>query len=442
MSRYDVPGLSIALVLDHGVVWSGAYGYADVEQRREMTTDAVYRAESISKSVTAWGVMRLVEQGAIGLDDPLQQHLGDWVLPESNYSEEAITVRQLLSHSAGMPLGAIGVRYNPEGDLPSLRETLSDEARLVREPGTSFSYSNIGYHLVELLVEEVSGRDFAAYMADEVLGPLGMENATFTWSEHLRPAMPTGYGPRGSAVAAYVYPQKASGGLFATVSDIARFVIAEVNPDGPQTVLSRESIQELHALEVSGLGIYSLVADGYGLGHFVEELRDGRLAVWHGGQGTGWMTHFHAIPESGAGIVILTNSQRSWPLMAAVLNDWARWSGAGSVKMGRITYGVWALWAVAGAISLASLWLVYRLVRGARNGARRWAPLSNKSRIARLLQAVLGAGTICALGWSAAQPYLMISSVFPGVSDWAGLALLLLATVMIVSATFPPTEAS
>ncbi len=126
-----------------------------------MAVDAICRAESISKSITAWGVMRLVEQGLVGLDDPVQQYLGDWKLPESEYSEQEVTIRRLLSHSAGMSLGTIGEEYTPQSNIPSLRDYLTHEARLIREPGSGFLYSNPGFNLLELL----TGRDFAEYMA-------------------------------------------------------------------------------------------------------------------------------------------------------------------------------------------------------------------------------------------------------------------------------------
>jgi CubicO group peptidase (beta-lactamase class C family) len=95
MKDYGIPGVSIALVQKGETTWSNAYGYADLENRRKMTTDTYCRVESISKSVTAWGVMKLVEQGKIELDRPVGQYLKNWKLPESQFSEEKVTVRQL-----------------------------------------------------------------------------------------------------------------------------------------------------------------------------------------------------------------------------------------------------------------------------------------------------------------------------------------------------------
>jgi CubicO group peptidase (beta-lactamase class C family) len=441
LNRYGVPGVSIALVREGELVWSNAYGYADLEHGRQMTVDAICRAESISKSVTAWGVMRLVEQGLVDLDAPVQHYLDNWKLPESEYSEQEVTVGRLLSGNAGMPLGSIGkgAEYPPQSDMPTVRDYLTREARLIREPGSGFVYSNVGFNLLELVIEEVTGRDFAEYMADEVLIPLGMRDSSFSWKESYSSAVPTGYELKGTPVPPYVYPVKASGGLFSDVEDLSRFVSAGMT--GPyfkdRSVLGEESIRMIHTPEVKIAGIFGVVAESYGFGHFLETLSDGRQAVWHGGQGHGWMTHFHLIPESGTGIVILTNSQRSWPFIAELLTDWSRWSGFDPVGFGRITHATTVLQVLIGVVVLVSLWLVYRLVRGLLGGNRRLAPLSRESCAVRLLQAALGLALIAAFAWSAAQPYLFVSSIFPGTAVCAGISLLVLAVIMNVSALFP-----
>jgi CubicO group peptidase (beta-lactamase class C family) len=444
LHRYGVPAVSMAIVHDGELAWSSAYGYADLEDDREMSVDAICRAESISKSVTAWGVMRLVEQGLVDLDSPVQRYLGDWQLPESQYRTEQITVRRLLSGNAGMPLGPIGTRaeYPPGTDMPSLRDYLGREALPIREPGSGFLYSNVGFNLLELVIEEVTGRDFAEYMAAEVLRPLGMRGSSYSWDEGYRSSLPMGYELHGAPVPPYVYSVRASGGLFTDAEDIARFVSASMT--GPyftdRSVLLGESIRLIHAPQVKIEGLFAVVADSYGFGHFIETLPDGRRAVWHGGQGHGWMTHFHLVPESGDGIVILTNSQRSWPFIAKVLSEWATWRGLGSVGFGRITYATTTLWAIIGAVGLATLWLAYRLVRGLLRGARRLAPLGRQHRAGRLLLAVFGFAGIAALAWSAAQPYLFVRSIFPATVVWAGIALLALAVTIVLSALFPRVE--
>lgn len=134
--------------------------------------------------------------------------------------------------------------------------------------------------------------------------------------------MPVGYDLKGNPIPVYVYPSKASGRLFATVDDIAAFAAA------------------------------------------------GMKAVSHGGQGGGCMTHFYLVPETGDGMVILTNSQRSWPFFASLFNDWARWSGFSSVGMGKVALGNRILWGLITLIGLTAPWQALRLGMGLASG--RW----------------------------------------------------------------------
>ncbi len=442
LDRYQVPGLSMALIQEGELAWSGAYGYADLGEERAMTVDAVCRAESISKSVTAWGVMRLAEEGRLDLDAPVQRYLGDWQLPETEFDEQAVTPGLLLSNAGGLPVGTIGEEYPPGSMLPALEENLTQEAILIQEPGKGFLYSNPGFNLLELVVHEVTGQEFSSYMESGVLRPLGLRSASYSWQESYRALLPTGYEMTGDPVPAYVYPAAASGGLFANVEDLARFVSSYmVGPqDHGQSILKEESIRTLQQPRVEIPGLFGFVADSYGYGVFIETLPDGRRAIWHGGQGHGWMTHFHAVPQSGAGIVILTNSQRSWPLIARVLADWARWNELGNLKFTIINQATLVVGILAGLIAVLVTWQSIWLIKGFLSGRRRFAPLAPESLVVRSVQFLLGGGLIAVLVWSAAQPYLFISSIFPGTIDWLAGGLLVLALVNILSACIPVSE--
>ncbi|AKA34285.1 serine hydrolase domain-containing protein [Flagellimonas lutaonensis] len=442
MDIYDIPGAKIALVQKGETVWTKAYGYADLKNGRKMTTDTYCRVESISKSVTAWGVMKLVEQGKIELDRPVGHYFKSWDFPESSFPTENITVKQLLSQTSGMPLGTIGVRYNPFEAKPTLKEILSKDAILQKEPGKMFSYSNTGFNLLELLIEEVTGRNFADYMQEEVLTPLGMHRSSFNWSETLEPPVPFGYDVKGDPIPVYVYPDKAAGGLFSTVGDIATFVCASMT-DFSITgleVLNTQNIQKLYTPEVELSGYYGLVFDAYGLGHFIELLPNRKKAVAHGGQGSGWMTHFHSVPETGDGIVILTNSQRSWPFFAHILNDWAEWNNFPSVGMGVIVLGTKLLWVFIGFLFLIALWKGYRLGREITYGQRNFESFSSNSRGVRLVQMGLSLVLLLTLIWSLNQDYFFLNSVFPIASPWLGISIFLMALVLVFSALFPKTR--
>jgi CubicO group peptidase (beta-lactamase class C family) len=312
-------------------------------------------------------------------------------------------------------------------------------------PGSVFSYSNTSFALLELLIEEVTGRDFAEYMEAEVLVPLGMNHSSFTWREEFRTSVATGYDLKGRPVPAYIYPYEASGGLFAPVGDLAQFVSSGmIRPNGSagRKVLKLASAKQLYAPTVKIPGMFGVVSDAYGLGHFVETLPSGHQAVWHGGQGNGWMTHFHSVPETGDGIVILTNSQRSWPFFSSVLRDWAKWSGYSSVGMGNIVRAETGLQILIGLLLSTSLWQALRLRRGVASGTRRFAPFAPEDRLLRLGQIGLFAVLASVLIWSVSQDYLFINSFFPILSNWLGGSLLSVASVSLASACLPTEHAT
>lgn len=425
MKLYGIPGCNIALVKDGEIAWTEGYGYADMASGRALTTDTPMSVQSITKPVTAWGIMRLVEKGLVDLNAPVLQYLKSWQFPQSGYPTEKITVRQLLSHTAGMPLGDFTNVYAPGEAMPSNRDVMTGETVLMRKPGTGFSYSNTGYNLLEILIEDVTGQSFSEYIRTEILLPLGMESATFDIDTAATPYPPTGYNLSGKPVPVYLYPSKASGGLFATAEDIARFAAAGMKEN---SVLSGESIKLLYAPQSHKIGIYGLIFEAYGFGHYIEKLPNGALSVSHGGQGNGIMTHLQAVPETGDAIVILTNSQRSWPFIAYVLSDWAQWRGFPSVGMGRIIWGHYVLCAVIGMLISASQLVILRLVSTFYQQKR------TEFKLLRVSAAfiLLGVLILCAC-----QRYLFITSVFPVLSVWLGGTAFVFSIVLLLSVVLP-----
>lgn len=424
MKLYEIPGCSVALVKDKEIVWAEAYGYANVESGRELTVDTPMSVQSITKSVTAWGVMRLSEKGLIDLDAPVSQYLKSWQFPDSGYPTEKITTRQLLSHTAGMPLGDFNNIYAPDEVIPTNRNVMSREAVPTREAGAGFAYSNVGYNILEIFIEDVTGQSYSEYLRSEVFLPLGMESATFEIDTVNTPYPPTGYNLSGEPVPVYLYPSKASGGMFATANDIARFAVAGLKEN---PVLNAESVKQMYQHESYKIGIYGLVFEAYGLGHYVEKLPNGLNSVSHGGQGKGIMTHFQSVPETGDAIVILTNSQRSWPLIAYVLSDWAQWRAFSSVGMGKIIWGHYGLCAVMGMLISSSLVMILRLIAGFRQ----------KRAVFRVLQAGTAVILLGVLVWSVFQEYLFANSVFPVLSPWLGGTILGFSIALLLSALLP-----
>jgi CubicO group peptidase (beta-lactamase class C family) len=437
MGLYEIPGANIALVKDGRIAYTAAYGDADLKSERKMMEDMPMRVQSISKSVTAWAVLKLAEEGKLNLEDPVEKYLKGWKLPASDYPSDGVTIRRLLCHTAGLPLGNVFNLYSPDEPMPSLKESLTLSAILFQIPGKGFYYSNVGYNLLELVIEEVTGRNFAEYMKSEILFPLGMYNSDFEWSEKSLTSAPLGYTLNGRPVPPYRYPERASGGLIATAEDIARFCVAGMPDFSDQRVLSHTSIEQLYFTQVESLGIYSAVFDAYGFGYYTEWLSDDKLAVSHGGQGTGWMSHFHAVPETGDAIVILTNSQRSWPFIACILSGWARWCGVSPPGMTRILLGDCLLWGLVGLIAAITLCLITDTVMKAAKGSLRFISMGqNAVRPLRILKMGIALSILAILGWAFCQDYLFLTAVFPVSSIWLGVCAAAFSLTLLIESRY------
>lgn len=312
-----VPGVGLALVRDGQLAWAIGCGFADVERELEVTGDTVFNIGSISKTVAAWGLMRLVEREELALDAPVTTKR--WTLPASEHDASGVTLRRLLSHTAGLSLHGYPGFWPPK-ELPTLEASLSGDTngagdvRLEAAPGSRWKYSGGGFTLAQLLLEETSHLSFAEYMRVNVLEPLGMRRSAYGWPAEILAASATPYDdqcqslPRGGPL----FPELAAAGLQTTAADLGRFAVASLaRTDGP--VLRAATLRTMQAPAPS--------APRYGLGYEVEP-QGGLLVVGHGGANEGWMARLSLVPASGDGIVILTNASNGNALIRRLEQAW------------------------------------------------------------------------------------------------------------------------
>ena len=344
MQELGLPGAALALIDGGRVSTLRCWGLADRETAAPLTEHTVFRLASISKSFAAWAVMTLVERGDVNLDAPIERYVRRWRLPPSPHDAAGVTVRRLLTHTAGVSVEGLGQRL-PErtstlvealnNELPAAppdcgpyqaRWKLPDAAptRLAWPPGQGFHYSNAGFALLELMVEEVSGQRFAAYVEQAVLRPLGLTHAGFVLPPG--PASATAYSEAGHAIARLRPLCAAAGGLCASIRDLARFACAEMaGPDGEPAgrgVLSSGSMAAMFTShgpaehdESSGLDFEA------GLGHMLCSI-GGAKNVHHSGGFVGWRSIYSVFPELGAGLCMLINSDGGNELWQPLIQDW------------------------------------------------------------------------------------------------------------------------
>lgn len=419
LRRYHAPGAAVALVQDGRVAWAQGYGLADETTRAPMTTATMFQVASLSKSVTAWGVMRLVEEGRIDLDAPVGRYLKSWTLPPSKYDPNGVTVRRLLSHTAG--IAAWDYAGAPiEATSPTPAELLSAEpVRLVRQAGERELYTNGGYTLLELLVEDVTGESFAAYMQREILNPLGMHDSTFRWDPALRATLATGYQVSGRPTEHRSYPA-AAGGLYATVGDMATWLAAGMS--GPRGEPVGRGVLQPQTVALMYAPVLATPGGGNGLGYVSETLPNGARMVLHSGDILGWRGQYTALPDLGAGIVVLTNSNAAGRYVVADATcRWIAWA-AGVTPRACQTYQVVyvvipVIAGIGGLIVLASVW---RLAAQIRSGRRTlvWPPKTDDQRRSIVFSLIALAGW-----WLLVEP--RIGLLLPPTFMWITLAFTL-----------------
>jgi len=307
LQNRNIAGAVVSVVKDGQLLFQKGYGYADFEAKKPVIPDqTLFRPGSISKLFTATAVMQLVEQGKLDLDRDVNNYL-DFAIPKTY--PQPVTLRQLLTHTAGFEEALKNLFVAHESDMKPLRTYLVNQmpARIF-PPGKIPSYSNYGFTLAGYVVERVSGEKFKSYVNDHILKPLQMTNSTF--DQPLPPQLTTkmskGYLTASKKPRAFEFVQAAPAGALATTAgDMTRFMLAFLQDgavDGvsilkPETVRQMETRQfELHPM-LNGLGITFM---GYSMGPV--------RIIGHGGDTVYFHSDMALVPEAHVGYFISYNS--------------------------------------------------------------------------------------------------------------------------------------
>jgi CubicO group peptidase (beta-lactamase class C family) len=332
MDRWNVEAVSVAVIADFDIAWARAWGTADREEGKPATTGTLFQAGSISKPVAATGTLRMIEEGMLDLDTPVNEYLTSWQLPDNEFTEQTpATIRRLLSHTAGTTVhGFPG--YAPWEPIPTIPQVLDGvppantaAVRVDIRPGSQVRYSGGGTTIVQLAMTDVSGEPFPELLHRLVLEPAGMSSSTY---ENPLPASrldeaAAGYRRDGSAVPGkrHTYPEMQAAGLWTTPTDLARFAIAMQNSlrGAPGGVLQQETAREM----------ITPVLETAGLGFFVDD-EDGTIYFQHGGADEGFQALLMASRDGGYGVAIMANSDNGGAIAREILRAVAleyRWDG-------------------------------------------------------------------------------------------------------------------
>lgn len=311
MAKNKVKGLSIAVIHEYKIAWAKGYGWADEAEKRPMTTETLFEPGSISKTLNALGILKLAQEKKLDLYTDINTYLKSWKFPYDSLSKgKKITLANLLSHTGGLSThGFPG--HNIKGDVPTVIEVLDGKSpavtpavRSLFEPDLKYQYSGGGTTIAQMILTDLTQQDYATWMYENVLKPIGMVNSTYAQppAKNKRQLCATAYLSDGSPLLGkfHVYPEQAAAGLWMTPSDLCNYIIdIQLAHQGkPSKVLSPEMVK-LHLTPYHN--------ESAAMGTFINDL-NGAKYFEHGAGNDGFRGQFYGSLEGGYGVAIFVNS--------------------------------------------------------------------------------------------------------------------------------------
>ena len=306
-----IAGLQVAIINGNTTVWTSSFGFKDIENQQKLNDSTVMYAASLTKPVSAYLFLRLVDRGLFNLDTPVRAYLKKPIgqypkwkdLADDTVSFNLITPRMLLSHSSGLPV---------------LRQLYGDKVNLIAKPGEKFYYSNEGINLLGFLIEEYTGKTLRTIANEEIFDPLQMPHTSMVWEKAFEYNFSNAYFKDGRKYGSERRESsRAAGSMSTTASDYARFIIQLMQAKG----LEKTSMQQMLAPQIAvtskrGFGPLkdSLTREneaiglswGLGIGLFQSPYGKG---FFHTGHGDANQNYAVAFPEKGIAVVLLSNSE-------------------------------------------------------------------------------------------------------------------------------------
>lgn len=334
MTEYRIPGVSMVVIDDYEIDWMKEYGKIHSGRGIEVKPDTYFEAGSTTKIVTAALVMKLAEMGKLDLDKDVNEYLKSWKIPDSSLlNNKKVTTRLLLSHRSGL---SEGNNFGTiEGEVPTIVDVLEGRgpatnapAKIEYEPGTGWKYSNFGFIVIQLLLEDHLGRPYAELMQEYIFDPLGMTRSTFAHYDKkaIRDEVIVPHDGAGTPHERNMNATiKAHGDLLAAPRDLARLAIEIMKAyvGKPNNLFSRKTAEEM--LKVSWRiktdEFHGLKDMSYGLGAFLLGENDAFCFMHPGSNNPGTGSMLIANPATGKGAVIMANGAQGLLLVVQMVTS-------------------------------------------------------------------------------------------------------------------------
>ena len=307
-----VPSLAVAVSKNGKIVWEEGFGWADREARIAATEHTTYSLASISKPITATGLMILVERGRVKLDTPANEYLGTGKITGLAGDASQATVRRVANHTAGLPLHYMFYYDGAVDRVPTMDDAIARYAVTVYPPGSSYQYSNLGFGILDHIIERISGESYADFMRSEVFLPLGMTHSSIHVAQGLEPYVAVRYDNEGRRVPHYDFDHRGGSAVYSSAHDLVRFGMFHLKNHLPdqKRILADSTIDAMHK---STTGIPNA---GYGIGWSSGD-DNGLHRVAHTGGMPGVNTALYLYPEENIAIAVLSNTTSRHPFTVA-----------------------------------------------------------------------------------------------------------------------------
>jgi CubicO group peptidase (beta-lactamase class C family) len=310
--REEVPGFVVAIAHKGKILMNEAYGYADLEKKTKLTPHHIFRVASHSKTFTATALMQLQEQGKLRIDDYVVDYL-PWLKDHKDKKWQKITIRQLMSHGAGVIRDGLNADYwQLERPFPTEKELKKEilEADVVIDNNTKLKYSNFGYSLLGMVIESVSGKTYNDYVTEHIVNTLGLKSTGPEYKAGIDSNLVTGYtrleSDRKRLPIAQIDTKSMSAatGFYSTTEDLCAYFTSQFVGSGK--LLDDESKKEMQRVQWHAKTPGQDNHEDYGLGFDIEHLKS-RVTIGHGGGFPGHITKSIADPKDELVVVVLTN---------------------------------------------------------------------------------------------------------------------------------------
>lgn len=327
MAHYNIKGVSIAVIHNYKIEWAKGYGWADDSLKIPVTTQTLFQAGSISKSLNSVGVLELVEKKKLDLYTDINNYLQSWKFPYDSLSKgKKITISNLLSHTAGLTVHGFG-GYEKGQEIPTVVQVLdgkkpanSSPVRSMYAPGLKYEYSGGGTTISQLIVMDITHERYDKYMYDNVLKPLGMTSSTYEQPPvNVKPELvSTAYYPNGKKVPGnyHIYPEQAAAGLWTNPTDLSKYIIET------QLAFAGKSHKVL-SQQMTSLRLTPYVDKNAALGVFIDDY-NGIKYFEHGGVDEGFISQYYGSLEDGNGVVVMVNTANGGSLIPEIINSVAK----------------------------------------------------------------------------------------------------------------------